>query len=762
MWKFTDERGGIRLLVCCAVLLLHYALRDAVITALSTIAADPAPSDNTTTTFLPNDTTYFTTESVLTSLKSEPTVLSPVSTSSTDSTSKTPTATESTFTSASPSSSVSTPNTFHSHETTDFVFRKTQSNDQVHQEIRERFRFNKETFFRNMFKFVRPSVLGRSRTSDTSSDDVDDDYEYSELQESDSSVYLVSGSDNEKTTDDLPHLKEGWSLVIQGVVLSSVNWTSLLTTHFADALIRKVGVGVVLAGSMGVASFIGLLTHAASMGGPWLLLFSRLVLGITQGLSLPSVLRVVDAIPDVYEVVFVPVGGDLGTLLGTGLAGLKPWYLTTYLTGSLALLVTVLCIMLPHTSVTKHYKGAPWKEVVKNRSVWILSGIHVGSMWVLQTLVVAVSYRFTYIFTDPSAGGWWAMGAPLLGLLVAGFYTTLTSLCEDVEWLNLCLEGDDIDDQVDATCYALIARTCLRFLKNIKVVIGGVIVTVAAILMAVGGMNTKNGLIKAAVSMGCGLYLMQYGNKHTLKSLAPWEEWHLVKVFKEAEVVTAALTPLLVTGIAQSGEGGWAAVWVIPLVVVLPSAVGHLCLPTTIDLPWVEPINIPDGAEEGISCPTWKFPRRNNNTVNRPNTPTVPPREVRQSIRSGQSFFSARSDYSFKTAVSLSRSRTTSARTVDDSLEGDMQSAVECASVDFHSVIDEADPECVSVASTNTFKSDGPSKQRGDSLRQQHQHRDQQFGSMLSNGTDRTAAWLSSHHNINNGPSDNEQAITKI
>lgn len=53
------------------------------------------------------------------------------------------------------------------------------------------------------------------------------------------------------------------------------------TSEIQD-LCCRVDPAVVLAGSVGVAGVLGLLTHAASLGGPWLLLASRLLLGAVQ------------------------------------------------------------------------------------------------------------------------------------------------------------------------------------------------------------------------------------------------------------------------------------------------------------------------------------------------------------------------------------------------------------------------------------------------------------------------------------------------
>lgn len=58
----------------------------------------------------------------------------------------------------------------------------------------------------------------------------------------------------------------------------------------------------------------------------------------------------------------------------------------------------------------------------------------------------------------------------------------------------------------------------------------------------------------------------------------------------------------------------------------------------------------------------------------------------------------------------------------------------------------------ISVASTNTFKSDGADMHSVlDGTEDQTKAGQQQFGSILANGsaTDRTSAWLNYHHDVN-------------
>ncbi|KAK8750311.1 hypothetical protein OTU49_014771, partial [Cherax quadricarinatus] len=119
---------------------------------------------------------------------------------------------------------------------------------------------------------------------------------------------------------------------------------------------------------------------------------------------------------------------------------------------------------------------------------------------------------------------------------------------------------------------------------------------------------------------------------------------------------------------------------------------------------------------------------------------------LRQSVRSKQSFKSALSTHTFKTA--RSRARTVSCQTINDDLEADMHS-VEGSNVECHSV-EEADPQCYSVASSSTFKSDEDMQSAIDGVASVTEQQGQQFGYMLSNGvtTDKTAAWLSSHHDL--------------
>lgn len=512
-------------------------------------------------------------------------------------------------------------------------------------------------------------------------------------------------------------LKDEWSLILEGVVLSSAYWGWFFAALLADPLMDRVGVSVVLSASVGVAGLLGLLMHAASLGGPWALLGLRVVQGTVQGVSYPSVVRVLEGIPSGARAtagLLVFMGPSLGTGLGAGLGALPQWYVATYVLGSVAIVLTPLCLMLPPPSDAAPHKEMLWKSVLSSKAVWACVGVHMSYTWMLYTLLVGLPFCLTYDLGEPSASGWVVAAAAVSVSVAVRLLLFLASK------LNVKKPS------------TVLTR------RRIPVVAGTVMVTVAVIVMATAKLDAT-ALVGVGVGLaGLGVGVARVGYRLSVDDMAPLGAWRVTKVLDAAAVITAALSPLLVSAMAQDGEWRGEAVWLSPLAALPITACLHLFLLTTNPQPWDQTDKSTSPGENGAAA--------GGITANG----LGPPLSIGR-----QSFKSARSALTFKTARSGSRSRTrtVSCRTIDDDLDGDMHSVAN-SNVECRSVVDEADQECVSVASSSTFKSDGadmhsvvdetevttaPGKQPG-----------QKFGSMLVNGgtTDRTSAWLSSHHDI--------------
>lgn len=514
-------------------------------------------------------------------------------------------------------------------------------------------------------------------------------------------------------------LKEEWSLFIEGLVLSSVHWGWLFTALLADPLMDRAGVGVVLAVSMGASGLLGLLTHAASFGGPWALLGVRAVQGIVQGVSYPAVVRVLEGVPVAIRALaalLVFLGPCVGTGVGACMGALEQWHVATYVVGSVTVVLTPLCLLLPPPPDDAPHKEMQWKGVLTCRGVWACVGVHVANTWMLHTLLVGLPFCLTYTHLDqPSASGWVVAAAAV-------------SVCVAVR-LQLFL----------AAKLTMKSPPTALNRRRIPVVAGTVMVTAAVVVMATAGLDSMDVLVGVGVGLaGVGVSVARVGYRLNVDDIAPTAAWRVTKILDAAGVLTAALSPLVVAALAQGGSSGWVGVWLVPLAALLPAAAAHLFLLTSNPQPWDQTGKGTGAGENGAAGGAV-----GDVSVNGGATLSV----------GRQSFKSARSALTFKTARSRSRTRTVSCRTIDEDLEGDMYSVAN-SNVDYRSVTDEVDQDCVSVASSSTFKSDGADMHsvvdEADGVASSKKQPGQQFGSMLVNGgtADRTSVWLSSHHDL--------------
>lgn len=525
-----------------------------------------------------------------------------------------------------------------------------------------------------------------------------------------------------------PEMKAGWGLMVEGAVLSSVYWAWLLTAALADKVIDKAGVGGVLAASVGVTGILGLVTHPVSLGGPWALLALRVVQGAAQGLSFPAILRILEDIPESSRNVASLVtflGPYLGTCLGVGLGSLEDWYTATYALGSVALVLLLPCLLLPPVEANVHQNLA-WRRVLKSRAVWACLGVHVANTWVMHSLLVGVPFCLTYYLQQPCYRGWSAVA-------VVG---AVAVICRPLEFLSPRLADKGPLSGLDR--------------RRAPVLAGSLLVVTAVILMATIGLDSAGVLVGVAAGCaGVGVGLVRVGNRLNLEDLAPLQLWRLVHIFNLTGILTAAVVPVVLTAFAQAGKSGWMAVWLVPLTLVVPAALLHLfCLSsnaqswdqpaTGYDGPAARPVRVSTisvGGLEGVGVGVGVIANGHG-----------PPKEIRRSLRSRQSFKSAKSALTYKTAMSRPRARSLSCRTVDDDLEADLKSVIEEASVECRSIAMESEVECRSVAST-VFKSDCDDMFSaiegtvGDVQRRDLPH-------ALYNGTslDRTTAWLSYHY----------------
>ncbi|KAG0713394.1 Sialin [Chionoecetes opilio] len=651
--KFSDESGWVRVVVCFAALLIHHGLRDALITALPTLATT---TNSTTVTPTPKSIHITPSTQVNSNLTTTSRTIHMTPSTQATSTTFTPT----------PKSIHMTPSTQATSTTL------TTTPRSIH---------------------MTPSTQANQVTTKENVENVEN--EWSVALFTCSSVGLIRGG-------GCP--QEEWSVVVEGVVLSSVFWGWLVAALLADLIIDRGGAARVLCVSVGVTGLAGLVTHAASLGGPWAMLGLRVVQGTVQGVSYPAVVRVLEGVPTAARApaaLLVFMGPPLGTGLGAGLGSLREWYLATYLVGSLGLVLAPLCLMLPPPPDATPHKEMHLSRVLRCRGVWACVGVHAATTWALHTLLVGVSFCLAHTHLDNPA-------APSLqsGWVVAAVAVVACGAARGMLFFAAKYSGKGPSTALNR--------------RRVPVVAGTVMVTAAVIAMATAGLNAVEVLVGVGVGLaGLGVGVARAGYRLNVDDMAPRGAWRVTRVLDITAVVTAAMCPVVVAALAQAGGGGWVGVWLVPLAALLPAAAVHCFLLTSNPQPWDH---------------TDKTTAANTNGAAGGVAPTL-------SVGRRQSFKSARSALTFKSA--------------NDELEGDMYS-VASISVECRSVEDEPDQECVSVASSSTFKSDGADmhsvvdETNATNNAAATKQGGRQFGSMLVNGatTDRTSAWLSSHHDL--------------
>ncbi|MPC08202.1 hypothetical protein E2C01_000779 [Portunus trituberculatus] len=126
-----------------------------------------------------------------------------------------------------------------------------------------------------------------------------------------------------------------------------------------------------------------------------------------QGVSYPAVVRVLEGVPLAIRAIaalLVFLGPCVGTSVGASLGSLAQWYIATYVVGSVAIVLTPLCLLLPPPPDAAPHKEMHWKGVLTCRGVWACVGVHVANTWMLHTLLVGLPFCLTYTDLDqPSA-----------------------------------------------------------------------------------------------------------------------------------------------------------------------------------------------------------------------------------------------------------------------------------------------------------------------------------------------------------------------
>ncbi|XP_068232253.1 uncharacterized protein [Palaemon carinicauda] len=410
MKKFQDESGWLRTAVCCAVLLTQYGIRDSLLTALPNIAntnTDPEVTDTT----LPEATTV----------------------SSNDSNSE------------------------------DYIRANLESKSNYFQRKKHERKSSKEFEFDNLTRLGFQGISERhseaqrylsqslfwaklggrnARLAKAPPGDTRQNLEASSIFRRGKYMpfFFTDGNErdvfrrlldyirtgNERKREDVRAYVMGdefhvplpmggqnssggsWSTMNKGIVLSSVYWGWLITALLANYVISKLGANLVIAISVSIGSLMGLLTHASSLGGPWVLLPFRIIFGAAQGFCYPAVVRLLQGIPESSRMVagtLVFIGPSLGSCVGVGLGSLESWYISTYLLGSLAIPLIPLCFMVPGKN-DEHEKSIPVTQVLKTAGIWACIIVYVANIFTFHTALVGLPFCITETLqiTDTTGG----------------------------------------------------------------------------------------------------------------------------------------------------------------------------------------------------------------------------------------------------------------------------------------------------------------------------------------------------------------------
>lgn len=524
----------------------------------------------------------------------------------------------------------------------------------------------------------------------------------------------------------------GWSILNQGLVLSSVYWGWLITALLSDLVISKLGAKIVLALSITTGGLFGLLTHAMSLGGPWVLLSFRIVFGAAQGFCYPAVTRLLQGIPESSRTTagaLVFLGPTLGSCLGAGLGSLSPWYVSTYLLGSLTVPLVPLCLMLPEKK-DQNEKRIQATQVLKSLGARACILVYIANIFIFHTALVGLPFCLTYSVLDrPSTSGLVLLSLLLVVAVVVRVAAVLSAVFSGKGPLTVLNR------------------------RRLPIAVGSTLMLVALIVMATAGLKEFGTLVGLAVGfLGPGMGLTRIYCRMNLEDLAPWTLPRLLSLVNIAGIFIAIWPPILVASLAAVEGGDWTAIWLIPLSLIVPSCIYYMFLLTANSQPWDEPPDFkPSNMPNGVGPP------RDN-----PAPRGHPVRMSFKSARSGLSFKSAVSFQTFKTAVSRRRSRTLSTRTIDEDLSVDMRSVVdEEEGAEVYS-IEGSNQDCRSAVSTASFKSDGADMHSIDlndpaDESNQTQPEPEIFPNSeafpkpeMSHSTpsDRTSEWLNHHHHV--------------
>lgn len=105
---------------------------------------------------------------------------------------------------------------------------------------------------------------------------------------------------------------------------------------------------------------------------------------------------------------------------------------------------------------------------------------------------------------------------------------------------------------------------------------------VATIVMSTAGLESMQVLVGVAAGLaGLGVAVVKVACRFNMEDLAPWQLWRLVRLFDVASVITAAISPLILTALPKVSV----TAFIIIYITVTLTTNNRTCLPFILLLP---------------------------------------------------------------------------------------------------------------------------------------------------------------------------------
>jgi MFS family permease len=219
-----------------------------------------------------------------------------------------------------------------------------------------------------------------------------------------------------------------WDEQLQSLVSGSFFWGYIVTQLFGGRLAERIGSKYLIAATQTAVGVVTLLLPALAHLGVEFFIMGRVMLGLAQGVIIPSVQPLVSRWAPETErnsmSTFIFSGSQVGTILGLLFSGMMAdslgWRAVFYIEGSLAFVAVVpwLFAVYDYPSIhpriseeekdyikssttaasgmnkTKTCSVVPWRSIVTSVPCWALLAATLGNNWAFYMLLVQLPDSF--------------------------------------------------------------------------------------------------------------------------------------------------------------------------------------------------------------------------------------------------------------------------------------------------------------------------------------------------------------------------------